>query len=360
MMNALAARIAARIRTDGPMSVADYMATCLFDPEHGYYMTRQPFGRDGDFTTAPEISQMFGELVAARLYAAWLEDARPQPATFCEMGPGRGTMMRDMLRTLHRLDPAFLRASDIVMIEASERLAKTQQATLADAPASPHWDKTLAGLAPQPLYLAANELFDALPIRQYVKTERGWRERVVALSEDDHLCFAAGFGEVEAALLPPDASTASPGAIVELAPARSSLMDEIAHRIATHGGMAILIDYGYEQARCGDTLQAMHRHAFANVLENPGHADLTAHVDFGALAALAHRHGLATELIEQGRFLLDMGLLERAGRLGQDGDSALRMRLSQEVERLAGLDAMGTLFKVLIVWRPDGSANASH
>src|SRR5690606_33815869 len=185
------------------------------------------------------------------------------PATFAEMGPGRGTMMRDMLRTLHRLDPGFLRGSDLVMIEASERLAETQRATLADALASPRWERTLAGLASQPLYLAANELFDALPVRQYVKTERGWRERVVALGENDRLHFAAGLGEADAALLPPDASAASPRSIVELAPARSALMDEIAHRIAAHGGMALIIDYGYERARCGDTLQAMRRHAFA-------------------------------------------------------------------------------------------------
>lgn len=349
MTTPLGARIAERIANDGPMSVADYMATCLFDPQHGYYTTRDPFGREGDFTTAPEVSQMFGELVAARLYAGWVEDGRPMPASIVEMGPGRGTMMRDMLRTLRRLDPALLSGADVVMIEASERLATVQRTTLGGAPAMPRWLPTLDGLAPQPVYLAANELFDALPVRQFVRTPHGWRERVVALDEGGRLMLAAGFADPDPSLLPPDAAAAPVGAIVELSPARSALMDALAHRIAGHGGLALLIDYGYAQPQCGDTLQAMRRHGFTDLLAEPGEADITAHVDFAALAAIARRHGLEADLVEQGQFLLDMGLLERAGRLGEARDAQLRERLAGEVERLAAPQAMGTLFKVLIV-----------
>src|SRR5690606_6371245 len=182
--------------------------TCLLDPDYGYYTTGDPFGRDGDFITAPEISQMFGELVAARLYSIWLGQGRPQPATFAEMGPGRGTLMHDVLRTLQRLDPAFVQDAGIVMIEASDRLAARQKATLAQMKATVEWKRHLGELPPRPLFLVANELFDALPIRQYVKTPDGWRERVVALDDRQALVLAAGFGRPDEALLPPDANDA--------------------------------------------------------------------------------------------------------------------------------------------------------
>lgn len=360
MSDPLGDRIAATIRAAGPMSVADYMSACLLDPDHGYYTTGDPFGRDGDFTTAPEVSQMFGELVAARLCSAWREQGRPLPASFAEMGPGRGTLMRDMLRTLRQLDPAFAQGADIIMIEASDRLAAQQKKTLSEMKAAVEWKRHLGELPTQPLFLVANELFDALPIRQYVKTPQGWRERVVALDDNGALTFAAGFGRPDETLLPPDAKDAPPGAIVELAPARAALMEEMAWRIARDGGTAILIDYGYATPSCGDTLQAIRRHAYSNVLAEPGKADLTAHVDFAALAAIARRHGLAVELAEQGEFLLRMGLLERAGRLGAGGDDRLRQRLAQDVERLAGPDQMGRLFKVLIVGSPALAGPDTH
>lgn len=348
-MTPLGGKIARLIAAGGPIGVADYMALCLYDPAHGYYTTREPFGAGGDFTTAPEISQMFGELVAVWLYDAWLAAGRPLPATMAEIGPGRGTLMRDMLRTLAKLDPGFVNRARVALIEVSPRLADIQKRTLAGGPASPEWHASLAGLPEAPLFIVGNEIFDALPLRQYVKTARGWRERVLGLDEKGAPHFMAGAGTIDKTLLPPGADAAPDGAVVELAPARTALIQETAMRIAGKGGAGLFIDYGYSKPAVGDTLQALYRHAYDDVLAHPGEADLTAHVDFAALAAAARSAGLEAKIETQGEFLLRMGLLERAGRLGAAGDDRMRERLSGEVERLAGPEQMGTLFKVLEV-----------
>ncbi|MEP9373940.1 class I SAM-dependent methyltransferase [Mesorhizobium sp. KR1-2] len=351
-MSELKQRIAAQIAAGGPISVAEYMALCLFDPRHGYYTTREPFGIAGDFTTAPEISQMFGELVAVWLRTAWEAAGRPSPFILAEIGPGRGTLMKDMLRTLSKLDPGFLAQASVAMVETSPRLAEVQRKTLADAPAPVEWAQDIEALAPLPLFIVGNELFDAIPIRQFVRAAGTWRERAVALDDAGNLQFVAGAGSLDPALLPPDPADAAEGAIVELAPARSALMETIAARIASHGGVGLFIDYGYLSPGVGDTLQALRKHRYEDVLENPGLADLTTHVDFHALAQAARSHGLDARLSTQGDFLLGLGLLERAGRLGANADAAGRDKIHSEVERLAGPDSMGNLFKVLAVTPP--------
>ncbi len=351
-MSTLKQRIAAQIATGGPISVAEYMALCLFDPQEGYYTTREPFGIAGDFTTAPEISQMFGELVAVWLRTAWEAVGRPFPFILAEIGPGRGTLMKDMLRTLSKLDPGFLAQATVAMVETSPRLTEVQRNTLAGAPARVEWVRNIEALAPLPLLIVGNELFDAIPVRQFVRAGNAWRERAVALDDAGNLQFVAGAGLLDAALLPPDATGAAEGAIVELAPARSALMEAIAGRIASHGGAGLFIDYGYLTPGVGDTLQALRKHRYEDVLENPGLADLTTHVDFHALAQAARGHGLDAHLATQGDFLLGMGLLARAGLLGANADTAGRERIHSEVERLAGPDAMGNLFKVLAVTPP--------
>jgi SAM-dependent MidA family methyltransferase len=347
-MNALGEKIRRLIEATGPISVADYMATCLFDPEHGYYTTREPFGTTGDFTTAPEVSQMFGELVAVWLYAAWQACGAPEDAVFAEIGPGRGTLMKDVLRTLARLDPK-LAAHRFAMIETSPRLAAIQKGTLASAPAKPDWFARVEDVPAGPLFILGNELFDAVPVRQYVKVPAGWRERVVGLSEDGALAFRTGPGMPDPSLLPPDAGEAPEGAIIEAAPAREALMDVIAERLAREGGAGLFIDYGYEGPALGDTLQAVRRHTYDDVLAHPGEADLTTHVDFSALAQVARAQGLGARLMPQGEFLLGLGLLERAGRLGAGKSVKEQERIRGEVERLAGPDAMGALFKVLAI-----------
>ena len=337
------------IEANGPLPVADYMVLCLFDPDDGYYTTRQPFGAAGDFTTAPEISQMFGELIGVWALSAWQAIGRPLPVTLAEIGPGRGTLMRDVLRTLDRLDPALAEAATIVMIETSPNLTELQKTTLADRAERIAWRQTIAELPAQPLIIIGNELFDAIPIRQYVKVAGRWRERAIGLDDAGGLRFMAAAAAPDPASLPSDAAIAPESAIVELAPARLALMDAIAERIAAKGGAGLFIDYGYLQSAVGDTLQAVKAHRYENVLTSPGEADLTAHVDFAALTASARAHGLDAHLATQGSFLLDMGILQRAGRLGEGADATVRQRLQSEVERLAGPDAMGSLFKVLAI-----------
>jgi SAM-dependent MidA family methyltransferase len=348
-MTRLKRRIVELISALGPVPVSEYMALCLFDPQDGYYTTREPFGVEGDFTTAPEISQMFGELVAVWLYEAWNALGRPMPVTFAEIGPGRGTLMKDMLRTLSRLDAAFTANAAFAMIETSPRLVEIQKRTLAGSPATPDWHETVETLPDAPLIIVGNELFDAVPIRQFVRTDTGWRERMVGLDDDENLAFFAGAASLDPPLLPADAGEAPLGAIVELAPARSAMMTAIAERIARRGGAGLFIDYGYLRPATGDTLQALRRHRHEDVLASPGEADLTAHVDFAALAGIARAHGLGASAIDQGEFLLAMGLLERAGQLGRNAGQALRETLAGEVERLAGPQAMGQLFKVLAI-----------
>ena len=354
-MTKLKERIVDFIEALGPITVSEYMALCLSDLQHGYYMTRDPFGRVGDFTTAPEISQMFGELIGAWLVAAWHALDRPQKPLIAEIGPGRGTLMKDIARTIGKLEPKLRENAGFNLIETSQKLGRAQATTLEGAGGRFDWRQSIDELPRQPLLIVGNELFDALPIRQYVKTPNGWRERVVGLDDADNLTFLAGAGSVDPSLLPLGHAQALDGAVVELAPARAALMQGIAERIARNGGAGLFIDYGYRNPGVGDTLQALLKHAYDDPLAHPGEADLTAHVDFSALATVARQAGLDSHFATQGDFLLDMGLLERAGSLGAKADEATRRRLSDEVERLAGPDHMGTLFKVLAV-APKGLA----
>lgn len=348
-MPGLKQRIIRLIETAGPISVADYMATCLMDPQDGYYTTQQPFGTRGDFITAPEISQMFGELVGVWIYSAWKALGKPQPVALVELGPGRGTLFRDMIRTLISLDGAFAGSASFHLVEASPKLTAVQRQTLSAFAIEPIWHGSVAELPTQPALIVGNEIFDALPVHQYVKTRDGWRERLVGIAEDGNLCFVAGAGVPDSGELPDDAISAAPGAIVELAPARSAFMDEIARHIASNGGAGLFVDYGHGAPAIGETLQAVRNHRFDPVLEQPGQADLTSHVDFSKLRRCAGEHGLETYLDKQGSFLSAMGLIERAGALGRGSDTALQSRIQSEVDRLAGPGQMGELFKVLAV-----------
>ncbi|WP_274628003.1 class I SAM-dependent methyltransferase [Arvimicrobium flavum] len=356
-MSRLKSRIVGLIEALGPLPVSEYMALCLSDPQDGYYMTRPPFGREGDFTTAPEISQMFGELIGAWIAATWQAIGAPEQTMVVEIGPGRGTLMKDIARTLGKIAPDLGESGGFRLIETSERLAATQAATLGQAARQRfEWHKDIDELPAKPMIIVGNELFDAIPVRQYVKTAGGWRERAVGADGAGNLQFVAGAGSVDASLLPPDAAAAPEGAIVELAPARSALMQKVAERIAGHGGAGLFIDYGHATSAVGDTLQALLKHAYDDPLAHPGEADLTTHVDFAALAQAARHAGLQAHLLAQGDFLLRMGLLERAGKLGANASQEVRDRLTGEVERLAAPDQMGQLFKVLAIMPPGVAA----
>lgn len=341
----LAATIRRLIMANGPMSVADYMAICLGDPRHGYYATRQPFGPEGDFITAPEVSQMFGETVGAWLFHAWELCGGPEPVTLVELGPGRGTLMADILRGA-ATRPRLRQAPRVVvdLVETSQHLREEQARTLSGH--NPHWHERLQNIAEQPLLMVANEFFDALPIRQFVRSDGVWRERVIGLAAGDRLAF--GLGPTVLA----DGPDAPDGCILEAASAAQAVVGEAVRRIVAYGGAALIIDYGH-MGGFGDTLQAVRRHAFADPLARPGEADITAHVDFSALARTAKAAGAAVHgPMPQGDFLLKVGLLERAGQLGAAADEATRASLQAAVERLAGPKAMGQLFKVLAITRP--------
>lgn len=354
-MNRLSEKIAALIGNAGPISVADYMAICLFDPEDGYYTTREPFGAKGDFVTAPEVSQMFGELVAVWLVQAWRAVGAPASPTIAEIGPGRGTLMKDMVRTISRIAPDLAAAADFALVEASPRLATIQQETLRGSGPVFTWHATLDTLPDRPLLIVGNEIFDALPFRQFVRHDGKWLERAIGLAADGAFRFGIGTASLAMDALPAEEKNATDGSIFEIAPAREALMSAIAQRIAAHGGAGIFFDYGHLVPGLGDTFQAVRKHRSEGVLDNPGEADLTSHVDFSALAAVSSSHGLEARMATQAEFLLGMGLLERAGRLGQAADEAARAKITADVERLAGPDEMGKLFKVLAIL-PSGHA----
>ena len=348
-MTRLAGRIRDTIAANGPISVAEYMMMCLLDPQDGYYTTREPFGVEGDFTTAPEISQMFGEIVGVWIVAAGGPRGRPSPATIAEIGPGRGTLMKDLLRTIRRLAPDLESGSQIGLVEASPRLAEVQRRTLGEWSGRARWLTSVDDLPACPLFIVGNELFDAIPVRQFVKTPGGWRERMVGLDEAGDLAFFAGMASLDDTLLPAGAADAPDGSIFEAAQGRTALMAGIAERIAKAGGAGLFFDYGHLASGLGDTLQAVRGHAYDPVLAHPGEADLTSHVDFEVLAWEAERHGLTSGLTTQGAFLLAMGLLERAGSLGANADETRREEIRNEVERLASPSQMGDLFKVLAI-----------
>lgn len=345
-------RIIRQIETTGPISVADYMALCLFDRDNGYYTTQEPFGGRGDFITAPEVSQMFGELIGVWCVGAWQALGSPQHFTLCEMGPGRGTLMTDVLRTISKLSPAFMAAANVNMVELSERLAEIQQKKLGEQPWQIKWCRDISEIPADPLILVANELFDAVPSRQYVKSKERFVERMICADNEGNLFFSAGSGSLEEDLLPGSSDTAPDGSIFEIAPARNALMHQIADHIRRERGAALLIDYGHLQQGYGDTLQALSQHAPIDPLSTPGAADITTHVDFYSLAQTARAEGCKSSAMTQGDFLIAMGLLDRAGVLGQGKSPEVQKQLHIDVERLAGPTEMGTLFKVLCITDP--------
>ncbi len=350
-MTSLEEKIRRLIAAVGPISVADYMSLVLSDPEHGYYTTRTSIGLNGDFITAPEISQMFGELIGIWCVAAYEALGRPPKVTLAELGPGRGTLMADLLRA-GRVDPGFIRAAEVHLVEISPELRRRQEAGLTGF-ASPVWHDRVDDLPDGPLIIIANEFFDALPVRQFVRTERGWRERVVGLDDAGKLAFGIGAAAPDPALLPLGASEAPVGAVAEINRPAEAIIGTLAHRLVQHGGAALIFDYGHVRSGFGETLQAVRAHHYAEPLREPGECDLTAHVDFDRLGRAAAAEGVAVlGPVTQGDFLIAMGLTERAGALGAGRSEAEQADIVAAVERLAGPEEMGTLFKAMAVTHP--------
>lgn len=352
MATPLARKIKSIIAETGPISVADYFAICLADPEYGYYRAREPFGRTGDFVTAPEISQLFGEMIGIFAVHAWQAHGEPDQVRLIEVGPGRGTLMADALRTIEKLAPKLLRALSVDLVETSERLRGIQRQTLVNWKEIAAWHDDFATVPEGFSLVVANEFFDAIPIRQFVRTEDAFRERMIALDEAGELRFAVGPTGIEPDLLPDKGANAPPDALFEVSPARSAIMLSLAERLVAHGGTALIIDYGHLNSNYGDTLQAIYRHEFDPPLHRPGEADLTSHVDFEALAMAALAAGAHVHRpLPQGEFLVGLGILERAGALGAGKDAITQAAITDAVNRLAGegAGAMGQLFKVLCV-----------
>ncbi|MEX0852056.1 MAG: class I SAM-dependent methyltransferase [Bauldia sp.] len=346
-MTPLAEKLAQRIRAAGPITVAEYMAACLSDAEHGYYMRREPFGKAGDFITAPEVSQMFGELIGLWLVAAWERMGEPPRFVLAELGPGRGTLMADILRTA-LIKPGFLEAAEVNLVEISPRLRQVQAKTLSASGAAIGWHAGLDDLPAGPTLLVANEFFDAMPIRQFQWSSDGWAERVVDLGEDGRLVL--GLRPVDER---PPAVPLPENAVIETSAGGEAVMTGLAGRLAGQGGAALIIDYGSGRPGYGDTLQAVRNHAYDNPLATPGEADLTAHVDFVALARAASAAGAhCRAVMSQGEFLVRLGLVERANVLGRGKDTKTRDMIAAAMERLATPKAMGDLFKVLAVSAP--------
>lgn len=355
MTTPLTAKIRSFIRANGPISVTDYFSLCLADPEHGYYKTRDPFGLKGDFTTAPEISQLFGEMLGIFMVQAWHIHGKPSDFHLVEIGPGRGTMMADMLRVIKKLEPEMFEAAQIHLVETSEKLRRIQSQTLIEDKWKISWHDGFNDIPEGLLLLAANEFFDAVPIRQFVKTANGFRERMVGLDAEDNLTFVAGVASLDPATLPGPANSEPLGTIVEFAPARLAIMQALSQRLLEQSGTALIIDYGHMVSGYGDTLQAVRDHHFDPVLAHPGEADLTSHVDFQSLASIAHLSGLHINgLMHQGDFLAGLGIVERAETLARGKDAVVSETIKAAVERLAGSGQgrMGELFKVLAVSSP--------
>ncbi len=354
-MTRLAEEIRTIIDTEGPMPFDRFMELCLAHPKYGYYITRDPFGADGDFVTAPEISQMFGELVGLWAAHIWSSMDCPEVVQLVELGPGRGTLMADALRAC-RVAPEFLAAIEVTMVETSPVLRQRQQEALADCGVPVSWALGLSEVPRGPLIVIANEFFDALPVRHFARVQEGWSEKLIGNGPDGR--FYAGVSSNPEPLIQADAPL---GSVLEIGAIGHQYMSELARNIADFGGAALVIDYGHTQTSLGDTVQALWRHQPISPLEAPGECDVTAHVDFASLGRAAEASGaLVSGPVTQASFLMQIGLLHRADALKRRADPAQSIDIDRAVERLTGTEpeagaggkavpGMGALFKAMAI-----------
>lgn len=344
-MTPLAETLALEIRRSGPLSVAGFMTRALLDPRHGYYTTHAALGGGGDFVTAPELSQIFGELIGAVLVQAWLDQGQPAPFCLAELGPGQGRLMADILRLGQRV-PGFLEAAQVTLVEASPKLRAAQKARLQDwALRLPFaWVDGPGDLPQMPLFLVANEYLDCLPIRQFTHGAEGWAESCVGVDAHGQLAWARQ--PVSALMARSLPAQAPEGAVLELGAAANAVVAHLATQIAAQGGAALLIDYGGDGGY-GDTLQAIHHGQKSDPLAAPGQSDLTAHVNFKAVAEAASAHCAVSALAEQGAWLKSLGIEARAAQLEARLDAKAQARHRAVIHRLCAPEEMGALFKVI-------------
>jgi SAM-dependent MidA family methyltransferase len=349
----LKSRLAREIALTGPMSVADYVLRCLHDPQGGYYATRPAIGEAGDFITAPLISQMFGELLGLWVAETWSRLGAPERFRLVEVGPGDGTLMEDALRALTsaaRAMPGLLEACELVLIEPSAPLRELQSRRLSGSDIAPRWVGSLAAVETDaPVILIANELLDCMPARQFLRTEGGWTERRVGVTDEGDLVF--GLVAVTSGFDAPEFEI-EPGQIWEVSEQQAAFGRDLGRLIAEASGAALLIDYGRDRSGAGDTLQALQRHAKVDPLACPGEADLTQWADFPLVLEAAVRSGAdVTGCLGQGEFLRRLGIEARADRLKQGRPAAAEV-IDRQLARLTADDQMGTLFKACAVFSP--------
>ncbi|MCX8503230.1 MAG: SAM-dependent methyltransferase [Beijerinckiaceae bacterium] len=348
-MSLLGEEIKKLIRLEGPISVERYMTMALSDPRYGYYMTRDPFGAKGDFTTSPEISQIFGELLGLWCADLWLRMGRPTSISLVELGPGRGTLMQDALRAMKSIK-GLLSSVQIILVETSPALRKAQQKTLESFDLPIQWQSDVSSLPQLPTLLIANEFFDALPIRQYQRKDEKWHERLVGLNEQGNLILGLA-PEAEAAI----EIIANEGSVIERNLIGERIMHQLALHIMQYGGAGIAIDYGHTQSGVGETLQALRDHQFVSPLDEPGEADLTTHVDFKRLLDIAQSQGNAVSgPITQADFLEAMGIRQRGQSLIKSANSDQAKAIISAIDRLTDRSPkqMGSLFKVMSFYHP--------
>jgi NADH dehydrogenase [ubiquinone] 1 alpha subcomplex assembly factor 7 len=350
-MNELLRELREIIAQEGPISLERYMSLALSHPRYGYYTTRQPFGATGDFITAPEISQMFGELIGLWAVEVWRLAGAPAPMRLVELGPGRGTLMADALRAIRKI-PEFAVGIEVHLVETSPRLLETQRTRFAAYEVPIRWCQSTEQIPSGSAILIANEFFDALPVQHFVRTEKGWCERLVGLDANEKLKFGLSQHTANDIRL-----TAPEGSIVEISPKVREVVRTLSERIAVEGGALLIIDYGYTETQIGETLQAVRRHLFADPLEAPGECDLTAHVDFAALAREAEGAGARVHgPVTQAEFLLALGMAERTQMLKRKASPAHVEAIDTAFVRLSDRTqptSMGELFKVMAITPKD-------
>ncbi len=348
-MSPLKALIQARIADTGAVTVAEFMELALGHPEYGYYMKGDPFGIGGDFTTAPEISQIFGEMIGLWAAIAWQQIGQPERTILIECGPGRGTLMSDFLRAANTV-PEFRHSIDLHLVENSPAMRALQRSTLAGL--APTWHDSIDTVPAGPSIVVANEFLDALPIRQFVKTAYGWAERRIDFVADE-FTFVPG-EKISAGELFLPTATAIPGTIFETCPAALNFADKLNRRMKDHSCAALFIDYGHAEPGIGETLQAVRDHKFADPLSDPGAADITAHVDFTSFADRLRDGGARTlGPVSQSEFLYALGISERANRLLGGATAAQAESIRSATQRLTDPGQMGNLFKVMVATRPE-------
>jgi NADH dehydrogenase [ubiquinone] 1 alpha subcomplex assembly factor 7 len=350
-MMALSEILQRRIAAEGPITIADFMTSALLHPEHGYYTGKDPFGAYGDFITAPEISQMFGELIGLWCAATWQQMGMPRNISLVELGPGRGTLMTDALRAL-RIAPAFLEHVAIHLVEASPTLRAIQKSTLSAYDVT--WHDGLESLPECPCLHIANEFLDALPIRQIVRQDDNWHERLVSHHGNKFIFILDKAPSPLATLLPETiAKNAPPQSLIEISPTVLSVAKAVSDRIVRNEGAALFIDYGHEVTGPGETLQAVRAHQPVDILDAPGTADVTAHIDFAAFARAASNTSVHGPL-EQGDFLMRLGIEARRKTLSQEATQQTHNEIDQAFRRLTAPEEMGRLFKVIAL-APNGA-----